>query len=77
MASTYRDNAILLLLLSAIKGTAWAWFNNMFLLVRIEINQSLVLWYEKLIARFRKDPSIAYAKVDNILYRFGSENSDI
>jgi hypothetical protein len=28
-------------------------------------------------ARFRKDPSITYAKADNILYRFGGENSDI
>jgi hypothetical protein len=28
-------------------------------------------------ARFRKDPSIAYAEVDNILYCFGGENSDV
>jgi hypothetical protein len=28
-------------------------------------------------ARFRKDPSIAYTKADNILYRFGDENNDV
>jgi hypothetical protein len=28
-------------------------------------------------ARFRKDPSIACAEVDNILHRFGGENSDV
>jgi hypothetical protein len=28
-------------------------------------------------ARFRKDPSIAYTKADNILHRFSSENSDV
>jgi hypothetical protein len=35
------------------------------------------LWYEKLTARFRKDPSIAYAEADNILHYFGGENSDV
>jgi hypothetical protein len=28
-------------------------------------------------ARFKKDPFIAYTKVDNILHRFDSENSDV
>jgi hypothetical protein len=28
-------------------------------------------------ARFKKDPSIAYAKADNILHRFSGENSNI
>jgi hypothetical protein len=28
-------------------------------------------------ARFRKDPFIAYAEVDNILYRFSGENNDV
>jgi hypothetical protein len=77
MASTYRDSAILLLLLSAIKGAARAWFNSIFLSVYIDINQLLVLWCEKLMARFRKDPFIAYTKVDNILHCFSGENSNV
>jgi hypothetical protein len=28
-------------------------------------------------ARFKKDPSIAYAEADNILHRFGGENNDV
>jgi hypothetical protein len=28
-------------------------------------------------ARFKKDPSIACAKVDNILHRFGGENNNV
>jgi hypothetical protein len=35
------------------------------------------LWCEKLTARFRKDPSIAYTEADNILHRFSGENSDV
>jgi hypothetical protein len=77
MASTYRDSAILPLLPSAIKGAARTWFNSIFLSVRMDINQSLVLWCEKLTARFRKDPLITCAKADNMLYRFNSENSDV
>ena len=77
MASTYGDSAILPLLPSAMKGAARTWFDSMFLSVRMDMNQSLVLWCEKLTARFRKDPSIACAEADNMLHRFNGENSDV
>ena len=43
IASTYRDSAILPLLPSVMKGAARTWFDSIFLSVRIDMNQSLVL----------------------------------